>query len=412
MEPSRFGLSGWLIALGLAGHTFAAAVYGWMQPRGFTVLSSAFVERQVIVPAVLAISLVALLGLRRRPTVATVLGTAVLAGFWTGVAVVTLVVGTTVYALAMTIPLGGAVAALALSGRRTREMPLAWILHAGGTACGLALAAGFLVTTWAPPATTHPRGGTVDGFDGPSDATPLKHGAVEVAALGQAVEIRRDEDRILVYPAMEFSSASRSGHWTVFDFRRLSPGAWRVIAREERRMLLETPPGPITARALVSVDGARVRIVSATTLHEEVAAHLSAAVRVVAPGEARLEGHPWRSGHEGPRSEFMAFREGSLEFLRAAHYEKGPFETVTSFRPRDPQLDAGVWSIHVNGWLSQASKAESPTAGWGVSQGTIERAGEAYRWSLAQTSIGRGWQSVRIAPGTYLFEIEVTTARK
>lgn len=407
MEPARFGAAGWLTALGLAAHTVAAAAYAWIQPGGFVVLSPAFLEHQVIAPALLAISFAALVGSRRRATAVPVLGVALLAGFWMVAAAAALAVGTTLYAGAMWTPFVGAAVGLALSARRARDLPLAWLLHACGILGGAALAAGFLACTWAPEATTRPSGATVAAFGGPADATPLRQGELEASVLGAAIEVRRGDERVLVYPAMEFEATSPSGHWTVFDHRRIAPGGWRVVAREESRMLIETPPGPVEARALISLERGRARIACASTLRKEIAAHLASAVTVGAPGEARLEGISWRSGHGTERVEFVAFRERQMEFVRAARGEKGPFETVSALKPRDPRLEVGGWSITVHGWMAQASRSESPTAGWGVSQGTIERSGDHYFWSLAQTSIGRGWHSVRTAAGTYRFEIDI-----
>jgi len=56
------------------------------------------------------------------------------------------------------------------------------------------------------------------------------------------------------------------------------------------------------------------------------------------------------------------------------------------------------------GGARQASREESPTAGWGVLQRDIERWGGITSWSLAVTSIGRGWHAVRTREGTYVLE--------
>lgn len=77
----------------------------------------------------------------------------------------------------------------------------------------------------------------------------------------------------------------------------------------------------------------------------------------------------------------------------------------------DPVLEVNGWKVQVLGWADQASRAESPTAGWGVSQGAIERVGDSLFYELAATSIGRGWHTVRIAPGTYLLEVVLTPPR-
>jgi len=88
--------------------------------------------------------------------------------------------------------------------------------------------------------------------------------------------------------------------------------------------------------------------------------------------------------------------------------KKGPFTTIASWEPHDPWIESQGRRIQVRGWVDQASRAESPTAGWGVSQGTIENVGGMLVWSLASTSVGRGWHCVRTAPGTYAFEVVIT----
>jgi hypothetical protein len=126
------------------------------------------------------------------------------------------------------------------------------------------------------------------------------------------------------------------------------------------------------------------------------------------PGFAEVRGIPWDLDHTQDRTEYIAFRNGRTEFLRASSREKGPFETLGSWEIRDPQLTIGGWKVQVLGWADQGSHAPSPTAGWGVSQAAIERVGSAYLWSLASTSIGRGWHTVRTAPGVYVLEAVVT----
>ena len=104
----------------------------------------------------------------------------------------------------------------------------------------------------------------------------------------------------------------------------------------------------------------------------------------------------------------VAIRGGRTELLRAASREKGPFETLGSWPVEDPVLTIGGWKVQVQGWAEQGSRDPSPTAGWGVSQAAIERVGDVYLWSLAATSIGRGWHTVRTTPGVYVLEAILT----
>src|ERR1041384_2142630 len=109
-----------------------------------------------------------------------------------------------------------------------------------------------------------------------------------------------------------------------------------------------------------------------------------------------------------PSADFRLWEAGSISGLRASRREKGPFETLASWNPHDPTLTVGGWEVQALGWAGQASKAESPTAGWGISQGAIERVGDEFLWEFAATSIGRGWHTVRTPPGTYELDVVLT----
>lgn len=97
--------------------------------------------------------------------------------------------------------------------------------------------------------------------------------------------------------------------------------------------------------------------------------------------------------------------EGRLELLRTADGEGGPFTVVRAWDPHDPVVESEGWKAQVLGWAVQVSLEESPTAGWGASQGAIERVGSLIIWSLASTSIGRGYHTVRTGAGTYVLEV-------
>jgi len=109
--------------------------------------------------------------------------------------------------------------------------------------------------------------------------------------------------------------------------------------------------------------------------------------------------------------------------VEAASGEKGPFRELAS-GPL-PRLDPLGITIHDQGkpvatvtlddWASQAGTAPSPTAGWGVPVNAIEfsLSGDAptsvasIYFTLAGTSVGRGWDSVGHSKGTYRNRIKV-----
>jgi hypothetical protein len=158
----------------------------------------------------------------------------------------------------------------------------------------------------------------------------------------------------------------------------------------------------------VWIDRRVVHVRMETRVKRELASHLASAFQLALAGQASVNGVPWSLGNSDPRSEFIAVRQGRTELLRASSGEKGPFEVLGSWPAGDPVLNIDGWSVQLLGWADQGSHEPSPTAGWGVSQAAIERAGSAYFWSLASTSIGRGWHTVRTAPGVYVLEAVVT----
>lgn len=386
-------------------HAAGAAAYWWIQPRGFSFGGRAFFEHEVIVPAVLALSFVALLEpWRPRPAL---IAAGALTGFGTAVSMGFAMTGDALPARAMFLALAGTVGVFFLLFSRVCRLGLrAGGLFGGGLA-GALLGAAFIFCTWAPPPSTRPSqrmGDSVRSAPGPG---MVVRGGYRIRALGTKImveEIRPGSTggRLLVSPSFEFPAASGNGTWTLFRFRPVALPPWNVESGEGNSLRFSASTDDIDAEGFAWVDGGRVHLRCATTVKRDLAAHLASAARVqLPPGPVVVDGIPWS---EGP-VEFFAFRRGRLEFLRASAAEKGPFIPIRAWDPRDPVLECGGWKVQVAGWADQASLEESPTAGWGVSQGTIERAGSEFHWSLASTSVGRGWHAVRTAAGTYVLEI-------
>lgn len=80
--------------------------------------------------------------------------------------------------------------------------------------------------------------------------------------------------------------------------------------------------------------------------------------------------------------------------------------------------DAGhpAGEVVLDDWAVQADTSLSPTAGWGVTMNSIEfqrsdddPASTASIWiTLGGTSVGRGWDSVGHAAGTYRNRLRIT----
>ncbi|HRI18649.1 MAG TPA: hypothetical protein PL196_09015 [Burkholderiaceae bacterium] len=114
---------------------------------------------------------------------------------------------------------------------------------------------------------------------------------------------------------------------------------------------------------------------------------------------------------------------GDLHVVEASSGEKGPFHPLAEGHlGRDAPLaitlaDAGrpVCKLTVVDWASQSSTDLSPTAGWRVPQNAIEldRLGDeeaapvAISFTLAATSLGRGYDVVGHRDGVYRNRIAV-----
>ena len=388
-------------------HAVAAGAFVWLQPRGFSFGSAPFFEHQVIVPALFLLAVATPVLVWFRPRLAT-FGCFAIGGFWIAISVATWWVGNTVLVkgmVAILAVMAGYVALVAAGiNRRGESIPIPIASLLGGAALG----ALFLTCTWAPAATTRPSGDKEPDPPGtPAEAvTPSK--TIALRWIDGHVTLRAGKSSVDVWPALEFDSISESGFWTIFDTRTGHTAPWGMNVARRGLMILSTDSHDLSARVRISVDGETVTIRCATTLKHELAAHLASSMRVRAKGSALIEGHPWLAGHESALVEFVAFRDGRLELLRSSSAEKGPFETIAHWPPRDPVLEIDGWSIQVRGWAEQGSHSESPTAGWGVSQAAIEKVGDEYLWSLASTSIGRGWHAVRTAAGTYVLEAVIS----
>lgn len=216
---------------------------------------------------------------------------------------------------------------------------------------------------------------------------------------------------MFVIPSLDFPATSGIGTWTLCRARRVSLPAWNVAGNSLR---FRAASEDLAADCFAWVASERVHVRCATTVKRDIPAHLASAVRVRLPaGSITVDGIPWRSGHATSAPvEFLAFRKRRLEFLRSSAAASGPFTVVHTGDPRDPVVESEGWKAQVLGWAAQASLEESPTAGWGVSQGAIERVGSLIIWSLASTSIGRGYQTVRTGAGTCVLEVVLSRSSR
>lgn len=109
-----------------------------------------------------------------------------------------------------------------------------------------------------------------------------------------------------------------------------------------------------------------------------------------------------------------------LRVVEASSGEKGPFEMLCEGPVAGGPIGLTLVSedvevrVLVHDFAAQASTEPSPTAGWGVPQNAIQlmRTGGHHgpivvHFTLAATGIGRGWDTVGLAPGVYQNRLEV-----
>jgi hypothetical protein len=114
---------------------------------------------------------------------------------------------------------------------------------------------------------------------------------------------------------------------------------------------------------------------------------------------------------------------GVFHVVEGTSGEKGPFRELAGGRlDRAAPLivtlfdgDAAVARITLEDWPAQVGTSLSPTAGWGATVNAIEfslegdapRSRAAIYFTLAGTSVGRGWDCVGHAAGTYRNRIRI-----
>jgi hypothetical protein len=405
-------------------------------PRGFALFSWSFFEHQLFPPMLSALGFAGALATLGRWQARYALRDA----FW-GVSIplslAVAVFGNTRYAFYFVAVIG-----LALCGLLVPRIALSrWVppnarVRVPALATGAASGALFLFATWAPRPSTHPvardavpvNWSLAAPFQ-PDTAATLAADGFRVRVIGGGstatpVTVEAGGKRLEIEPAFELTSHSRSGLWTVFDYQREVLPGWEIAALDTRTAALRAQSQLLSANVLVRIENGLLTVRSVTLLRREVCVHLAHALVLGFParddfGAVRVDGYPFRTGSR-PRLgdplglappdavEFVAYRSARLELLRANHDEKGPFTTLATLADHDPVLSGSGFRIEIKGFAGQSARAPSPTAGFGVSQAALDASYDQVRVELAATAIGRGFNTVRIAPGTYELTVVVS----
>ncbi len=307
---------------------------------------------------------------------------------------------------------------------------------------GAGIGCGALLVLRAPPPSTRPHSAALPPV-GPREGVPSAPRGAPLVSLGaSSVEPRRGRVyahvgpvTLEVAPVLSFDSRAPDGGWTPFASAPDRAGPSRTLASsafaESRVELSYRDDGRST---LVVVDrghaGALDLEIQATSeLPRPIYSHLNTFAELSVRGHRRLSlafspcpdravdvlpsdyptGRPLRSAH--------LLADGRFVVVEATTGEKGPFRTLaTGPLARAAPLTISVLDdgkpiadVQLLDWAAQASTEPSPTAGWGIPQNAIEFSldGDAPGTSasifvtLASTSVGRGFDTVGHAAGTY-----------
>ncbi|HEX2734311.1 MAG TPA: hypothetical protein VHM70_22030 [Polyangiaceae bacterium] len=425
-----------LLILVALGHGAAALGLIALLPRGFPLFHPRFLINQALPGALLMLSLGTGTLVAVAPRAAVGLAVAYPAG-WFGLALGCACVfpETGGYAAAFASVVGLACAGCWVANFRAfpargRDVVLVAVV----AGC---IGAVISVCERAPPAHTSPLGDHPFELEAPSPG-PYDWRRVS-SSLGSELSIDTQTRRIEwtpgqlqfeVRPLLEFRSCSPDGFWTIFAPGHAAPPALRSMRRAGGLMLDD---GASAALWLESPSHTELRVDAFVGLEAPVHSHLNSYATVTVRGHARLGlrfspcpqalievvhadypfGAPARFAYLDQYSNFRV--------VQATSAEKGPFATLAAGRlERDATLVVTLveldehparvlGEIAVDDWAHQLSTALSPTAGFGVPENAIEfgltspsASSAAYIiWTLAATSIGRGWDTVTHAPGFY-----------
>jgi hypothetical protein len=422
----------WLFVL--VGHAFGAAAWVAFMPRGFPLSHARFWANVAVPVAIIACVIAALAEARRGRLAVTRSVLLSLATMWIVAAIVGRMIFPTSLELRWLAPLFlGAAVALAANAAHLRSVRLPTHTLALALLLGAGIGAALPWMQRAPVASTRPPNASMAvALAGhiPDDLPRTRRVGPALVTLGDG-QLTVSHDRYVVYvnPLLTFISRSPDRCWTSLAPRdaRVGPRR-RLVQAGADGMLHYSGDGPSNLW-VGSSDDLRVSVVANSHLPQPVYSHLNTFCELQLAGHRKLAvsfspcpdarihvvpsdypvGRPARCAYLGV--------DGVFRVVEASSGEKGPFRELASGRlARDQSLsltfhDDGrpFCTVTLDDFASQASTELSPTAGWGLPMNAIEFSRDSERETspasvfvtLAGTSVGRGWDSVGHAAGTY-----------
>jgi hypothetical protein len=247
--------------------------------------------------------------------------------------------------------------------------------------------------------------------------------------------VRSDKTTLEIYPLLTFQSRSPDRFWTLFapSAKRRGPSRSLVsLVHDPEMVAIQYRDDDRTNLQVNAPDkNGVIRLEAISQLPNPVYSHLNTftELRLSGMGELALSFSPCHGRIAMTPFDYPFGRPCRLAYLDAQNVfhvveassgEKGPFKTLAEgpLKNNDPLRltiydgQKPVFRITLHDWAKQSSRQLSPTAGWGLPENAIEfslhdsRVGAIF-FTLAGTSVGRGWDSVGHAPGVYRNRLDI-----
>lgn len=428
-----------LMLVVLVLHGLVAVMMLWGLPHGFSTGQLRFWSN-LGVPALISVGCVAgVVLLLRRPRGASALVFA-LAGCWAAGGVVASLF------FQRSLPLvwvGGVGVAAVLGSLAWPDWRRAWLPVGGLLLSGAVLGAVVVLAQRAPLASTRPSNVELPRVDSGWGAGAVnwqnRDGRVRVSSNEAAVSMECGGLKLRVEPLLTFISRSPDRCWSSLAPAQTNAVQRRLIGLKGAQRSIELVYRDDGTSVLGVFDtGESLDIDAFTLLKNSVFSHLNTYLRVELEGQPGLKlefsavpGKPVEilpSEYPTGLPERAAYVTGdnTLHVVEASTGEKGPFTPLLEGKVEGPFVvtlhdeKGPACSLEVSDWVLQASTELSPTAGWGLPQNAIEfhRTGKEATapaqliFTLASTSLGRGWNTVGHAPGVYANRLKFRSLRE